>query len=141
MTSPGGGAGAEPTPARMPEASWPEPVDWHNRYDVGVTEHHPGPESMEIKHMLNLVAYDVCEPKRLRKVAKVCEDFGARVEKSVFECDLPDELFQRLWLRLIEIIDEGEDAIIAYRICKSCVKQVESMGVVARPIKRICYIL
>lgn len=120
---------------------WPEAVVWHNRYDIGVTEHHPGPEAKDVRHMLHIVAYDICAPKRLRKVAKTCERYGVRIEKSVFECDLPVEQFEAFWCDLIELIDEGEDAVVAYRICRSCLAETESMGVVPRPEKRICYIL
>ena len=120
---------------------WSEPITIYDRYDVGVTEHHPGPETREIQHMLHIVAYDISTPKRLRKVAKTCERFGVRIEKSVFECDLPVAQFDVLWCQLIDLIDEEEDAIIAYRICKSCLQQTESMGVVPRPEKRVCYIL
>ena len=120
---------------------WPEPVAYHNRYYAGITVHHPEPGSMEAKDMVYLVAYDVSRPSRLRRVAKTCEDYGVRVEKSVFECDLPPERFEWLWLSLIDIIDEEEDAIVAYRICGSCLKEVESMGAVTRPKKRLCYIM
>ena len=123
------------------DINWPEAVAWYNRYDAGVTEHNPGPESREIKHMLYLVAYDICDPARLRHVAKTCERFGARIEKSVFECDLPPDQFERLWLRLIDVIDEEEDAVIAYRICASCHTEIESMGVVPRPEKPVCYVV
>ena len=95
----------------------------------------------QVHHMIYLVAYDIASPHRLRHVAKICEDFGARVEKSVFECDLPPEQFQKLWLRLMDEIDETQDAIIAYRICTSCLRETESIGTVARPEKPVCYIL
>jgi CRISPR-associated protein Cas1 len=36
---------------------------------------------------------------------------------------------------------ESEDAVVAYRICQSCVRQAESMGVVPALGKRVCYIL
>jgi len=37
-----------------------------------------------------LVAYDICNPKRLRKVALTCEDFGIRRQYSVFFCRLTE---------------------------------------------------
>lgn len=119
---------------------WPEPIAWYNRYTAGVTVY-PRPEEMGIKNMLFLVAYDICAPTRLRKVAKICEEYGVRVEKSVFECDLSAENFDRFWHELAEVIDDEEDALVAYRICKSCVQQVESLGVVPRPTRRLLYCL
>src|SRR5260370_18681278 len=35
-----------------------------------------------------IVCYDVADPKRLRRVFKVCKDFGQHIQFSVFECDL-----------------------------------------------------
>ena len=70
---------------------WNEPIEWHNAYQAGVTEFHPGPEAREVHHMFYLVAYDIADPSRLRRVAKACEDYGIRLEKSVFQCDLPEE--------------------------------------------------
>ena len=72
-------------------------------------------------------------------MANACEDFGIRVEYSVFECDLCYEDFEELWKRLSSIIDEEEDCILAYRICGSCVRQIESMGTVTRPGKILFY--
>ena len=46
--------------------------------------------------MLHLIAYDIASDKRLRRVARICEDYGIRVEKSVFECDLSDGDFADL---------------------------------------------
>ena len=59
-------------------------------------------------------AYDVnAETKdgrrRLRRVAKACEGFGARVQKSVFECDLKETAYVKLRHDLLKIIDEGQD--------------------------------
>ena len=66
-------------------------------YKVGVTFTEYDPAKEEYRNMLHLVAYDVRKPKRLRYVAKICENYGLRVEYSVFECDLKEELFNALW--------------------------------------------
>ncbi len=120
---------------------FPEPIEWHNAYQAGVTEFHPGPDAQEVRNMFFIVAYDICDPKRLRHVAKTCEDYGVRIEKSVFQCDLRREQFDALWLELIDLIDEEEDAVVAYRICQSCLREAESMGVAPVLDKPICYIL
>jgi CRISPR-associated protein Cas2 len=120
---------------------WPEPIDLYNRYQVGVTVWNAPKGPDEVRFMLFLVTYDIACPKRLRRVAKTCAEYGVRVEKSVFECDLPHELFQRLWCELMDLVDEDNDALIAYRICATCLKEVESIGQVPRPEKPVCYIL
>lgn len=66
--------------------------------------------------MLHLIAYDIGHPRRLRRVAKVCADYGIRMEKSVFECDLTDEQMVQFWERLRRVVDEEEDRVFDYRI-------------------------
>jgi CRISPR-associated protein Cas2 len=99
------------------------------------------PAEKEVKFMLHLVAYDIANAKRLRQVANVCEDYGVRVEYSVFECDLPPALFDTMWQELNNLIDEAEDSLLAYRICTGCVKKSLSAGNVVRPVKAMLYIL
>ena len=55
-----------------------------------------------------LVAYDICNPKRLRKVAQTCEDFGLRRQYSVFFCRLTAANLVRLKSRLYDIINLQE---------------------------------
>ena len=71
--------------------------------------------------MLVIVCYDVnTETKvgrrRLRRVAKVCEGQGQRVQKSVFECQLTLEEFEALERRLLQEIDKDQDRLRLYRI-------------------------
>ncbi len=80
-----------------------------------------------------LVAYDICDPKRLRKVAQTCEDFGFRRQYSVFLCRLSAHDLVRLKSRLYDIIDLGEDQVIFMPVCNRCADQMESIGL---PIER-----
>jgi CRISPR-associated protein Cas2 len=71
--------------------------------------------------MLILVCYDVnTETKegrrRLRRVAKVCESTGQRVQKSVFECQLDLAQFETLERRLLAEINEKQDCLRLYRM-------------------------
>lgn len=109
-------------------------------YQIGETAPYYVPNEKEPKDMIRIVAYDICEPKRLRLVAKCCEDYGYRVEKSVFECDLDEKTFIRFWQELNAIIDAEEDALVAYRVCKACTKEIQSAGVIERPEKRLVYL-
>ena len=66
--------------------------------------------------MLVLVTYDVVTTsaggrKRLRKVAKTCENYGLRVQNSVFECILDATQLKQLQLTLAEIINHKEDSL------------------------------
>ncbi len=116
-------------------------IDEFTRYRVGIAAEFYDPAQKKVRRMLYLVAYDICEPKRLRKVAKTCEDYGIRVEYSVFECDLSEENFKALWDELNRIIDADEDSILAYRICGACIEKIASMGNVVRLGKIFMYII
>lgn len=68
-----------------------------------------------------LVTYDVAVEtaagrRRLRRVAKLCEAHGQRVQYSVFECRLTDGQFAMLWTRLLDVIDPETDSLRAYRL-------------------------
>ena len=86
--------------------------------------------------MLVLVTYDVSTKKaagrqRLRRVAKVCEDFGQRVQNSVFECLVDQE--QWVWLRnrLLEEFKKEEDSLRFYFLGKNWRHRLEHHGVKA----------
>lgn len=71
--------------------------------------------------MLVLVCYDVntetkAGRRRLRRVARVCESTGQRVQKSVFECQLDVAKFEELERRLLTEIDPAADCLRIYRI-------------------------
>lgn len=83
--------------------------------------------------MRYLITYDICHPKRLRRVARTCEDFGVRMQKSVFECDLDPAYFKLLWDALAELVVEDEDFIGVYTLCSACRERVQTMGRMGRP--------
>lgn len=114
-------------------------INEFTRYHIGYTALIHKPSQERFRNMLHLVAYDITSPKRLRRVAKICEDFGIRVEYSVFECDIAPATFDQFWQKLAATIDEESDCILAYRICGSCVQKIESMGTVVRPGKVLLY--
>jgi CRISPR-associated protein Cas2 len=89
--------------------------------------------------MLRLVVYDIANSRRLAKAARICEDYGVRVEYSVFECDLADEQFARFWGKLEKVIDVTKDRLIAYRICSACAERIQSIGAVVRLSKPLLY--
>lgn len=68
-----------------------------------------------------LVTYDVSTEtaegrRRLRRVAKVCQAYGQRVQKSVFECIVGEVELEELKYRLQEIIDANQDSLRFYRL-------------------------
>lgn len=83
--------------------------------------------------MLIIVTYDVSTEtrqgrRRLRRVAKVCESMGQRVQKSVFECQVNDMQFEQLERALLAEIDEQEDNLRFYRITEPAGVRVKQYG-------------
>ena len=83
--------------------------------------------------MMVLITYDVetltpSGQKRLRKVAKACQDYGQRVQNSVFECLLTESQFVSLKARINSIIDEKLDSVRFYHMGNGWQKHVESIG-------------
>jgi CRISPR-associated protein Cas2 len=75
-----------------------------------------------------IVAYDISDPKRLRKVARCCEDFGARKQFSVFLCRLSATDFVRMRSRLYDLIELEEDQVLFIPVCGKCVNAIEAIG-------------
>lgn len=84
--------------------------------------------------MLVLVTYDVSTTipggeKRLREVAKICQNYGQRVQHSVFECVVNSTQFVILKEELKNAIDLENDSIRFYRLGKNYKNKVEHLGV------------
>ena len=88
--------------------------------------------------MLVVVSYDVStkEPagqRRLRRLAKACEDFGQRVQNSVFECEVDPEQWTRLKLRLLDEFDSAEDSLRFYFLGANFERRIEHHGAKQTP--------
>ncbi|MCF0186113.1 MAG: CRISPR-associated endonuclease Cas2 [Bacteroidaceae bacterium] len=84
--------------------------------------------------MMVLITYDVetltpAGRKRLRKVAKECQNYGVRVQNSVFECLLDNALFVKLKSILDNIIDKEKDSIRFYFMGNNWDRHIETLGV------------
>ncbi len=83
--------------------------------------------------MLIIACYDVNTEsregrRRLRRVAKICESTGQRVQKSVFECQVTRAEFEELERRLLAEINPSEDCLRLYRIPESRGAEVREYG-------------
>jgi CRISPR-associated protein Cas2 len=83
--------------------------------------------------MLVVVAYDVSTEsedgrKRLRRVAKVCEGQGQRVQNSVFECLVDAAQWVKLRGRLVAEIEEATDSLRFYFLGGQWKERVEHVG-------------
>ena len=84
--------------------------------------------------MLVLVTYDVSTTssggsKRLRRVSKMCQNYGQRVQNSVFECVVDATQFEVLKNELKKIIDMEQDSLRFYRLGKNYKTKVEHIGI------------
>lgn len=83
--------------------------------------------------MLVLVTYDVATAdaagrRRLRRVARICKDFGQRVQYSVFECEIDPAQWAALRARLIDEIDIETDSLRFYRLGANWRPRVSHVG-------------
>ncbi|MFZ4681586.1 MAG: CRISPR-associated endonuclease Cas2 [Terrimicrobiaceae bacterium] len=80
-----------------------------------------------------LVTYDVATStdggqKRLRRVAKICLDYGQRVQFSVFECQINPAQYVELKNRLGREIDPDKDSLRFYNLGATWDQRVEHLG-------------
>ncbi len=77
---------------------------------------------------MQIVMYDIASERRLYRVERICEDYGIRIQQSVFECDLSSADFADLWQKLTDAIDEASDRVTCYPVCAACLKRKCSLG-------------
>ena len=83
--------------------------------------------------MMIIVGYDVSTEtkagrRRLRRVAKVCEGTGQRVQKSLFECQVDQMQYEELERRLLAEINLEEDCLRLYRLTEPTELRVKQHG-------------
>jgi len=83
--------------------------------------------------MYILITYDVdtvseTGQRRLRQVAKACQDYGQRVQNSVFECEVTEAQFTLLKSRIESIIDEKLDSIRFYFLRRNDQRRMSALG-------------
>jgi len=83
--------------------------------------------------LMVLVAYDVSTEtaegrRRLRHVAKLCQDYGQRVQFSLFECLVDPAQWAQLRAELVEEIDETTDSLRFYFLGANWRRRVEHVG-------------
>ena len=83
--------------------------------------------------MMVLITYDVntetaAGRKRLRRIAKICVDYGQRVQNSVFECFLDAAQCRQLQQKLLGVMDEQTDSLRFYYLGNSYQAKIEHFG-------------
>ena len=83
--------------------------------------------------MLILITYDVktdtpAGKKRLSRIAKICCNYGQRVQNSVFECDLDPAQLVTVRSKLLDAMNESEDSLRLYFLGNKYEKKIEHHG-------------
>lgn len=84
--------------------------------------------------MMVLITYDVNVESqggktRLRRVAKMCQNYGQRVQNSVFECVIDNAGFKKFQNKLIKLIDQDKDSLRFYFLGNNYKDKVEHFGI------------
>lgn len=83
--------------------------------------------------MMVLVSYDVTTVdtagrRRLRKVARACQDYGQRVQFSVFEIEVEPAQWAALKQRLVDLIEPEQDSLRFYYLGSNWGRRIEHVG-------------
>ena len=83
--------------------------------------------------MMVVVSYDInteskSGQRRLRHVAKICLDYGQRVQNSVFECKVNSMQLELMKERLLDEIDDSQDSLYFFNIGKKYHHKIEKFG-------------
>jgi len=78
--------------------------------------------------MRYLICYDIPDDRRRLAVSKILEDFGDRVQWSVFECLMDSGLLPSLLKRLEQVVEPKEDTVRVYFLCGRCEMETVILG-------------
>jgi len=83
---------------------------------------------MALEKSYYIISYDICDPKRLNKIAKIMLNYCERVLYSVFEGELTHRQKIELQQKISKIMAPEEDSVIYFRLCSHCVSKIKSAG-------------
>ena len=75
-----------------------------------------------------MFCYDISNPKRLSRVAKILEESGIRVQKSFFQCEMSSSKKEEIKTKLLKVINLRHDSLFIYPLCKKCAKKAITDG-------------
>ena len=78
--------------------------------------------------MFFMICYDIIDDARRRRMQKLLEGYGERVQYSVFECDISDSQYRALKGKVLSSIDTDEDSVRVYPLCRTCTGKIEFNG-------------
>ena len=76
-----------------------------------------------------LVSYDISSDRRRKKIAKILENYGRRIQYSVFECDLDEKRYKRLYQEIAKAAADMTDGSVRfYYLCANCLPKMRLIG-------------
>ncbi len=83
-----------------------------------------------------IVSYDIENDRVRNKISKELENYGTRIQYSVFECKLSNKLYNELYAKLVKLMQEEKTGNIRiYNICANCEGHINTIGVKKEPYK------
>lgn len=79
---------------------------------------------MRARKLFIVVAYDITQNRRRNKIAKILEQYGHRINLSVFECVLTTAQFYKIQENIATIIDIKTDKVMYYTLCIDCYTKI-----------------
>lgn len=86
-----------------------------------------------MERTLFVISYDIEDDKRRNTMRKFLNDYGHRVQKSVFECFLTQDMYEDVRRHITAIMDKEKDRVRIYAICQACRKRTQTSGVTELP--------
>lgn len=90
--------------------------------------------------MKYVIAFDIVDDRVRYRVVKTLLQYGYRVQKSVFEGYLSHEDVAECKAKLLAEIDQGEDSVRFYPLCKKCEAEVEIQGI-GKKVEELDYVI
>ncbi|MBI3248480.1 MAG: CRISPR-associated endonuclease Cas2 [Deltaproteobacteria bacterium] len=78
--------------------------------------------------MFFVITYDIADDDRRRKVSDTLENYGTRVQESVFECHLTPAQREEVQKHIDYLIEPEVDNVRYYRVCQDCLAQSTVVG-------------
>ncbi len=76
-----------------------------------------------------LVSYDITSDRRRRRIANLLENYGKRIQYSVFECYLDEKRYQKLYQEIAkETMDMTDGSVRFYYLCANCMPKMRLIG-------------
>jgi CRISPR-associated protein Cas2 len=75
-----------------------------------------------------LFCYDIANTHKRNQVSTMLEQFGLRIQKSVFQCDVTAEKAGEIKTALLALIEKKEDSLFFCPICDACLEKVRIIG-------------